>query len=45
MGISGDIKGMRMELAGLVSKVYQLEKKVDQFDLRFDNVEQELKEI
>lgn len=32
MGISGDIKGMRMELAGLVSKTDQLEKKVDHFD-------------
>ncbi|PAE96829.1 hypothetical protein [Shouchella clausii] len=41
MGISGDIKGMRMELAGIASKVDQSEKKVDHFDLRFDNVELE----
>jgi hypothetical protein len=45
MGISGAIKGMRMELAGIASKVDQSEKKVDPFDLRFDNVELELKEI
>ncbi|MFP7331784.1 hypothetical protein SFC23_00305 [Shouchella clausii] len=45
MGISGDIKGMRMGLAGLVSKADQLENKVNHFDLRFDKVELELKEI